>query len=69
MPLADVGSLILNHVVFLTHLVYVCIFFTQAEPAFLLPLYVLLKLFAARPDDIDSPPPAWPPPIPKWNEM
>lgn len=68
MPLADVGSLVLNHVVFLTHLVYVCIFFTHAEPTFLIFLYVLLKLFAARPDDFDTPP-IWPPPIPKWSEL
>lgn len=68
MPLYDLGSLVLNHVVFLTHLVYICLFFTHAEPNLLMPLYVVLKLFASRPEDLDNPRPVWPPPVPKWNE-
>ena len=65
MPLADVGTLILNHMVFLTHLVYINIALSHAEPGLLVVLYFISKLVARRPEDLD--PPSWPPSAaPKW---
>ena len=59
MPLSNIGTLFLHHVVFLTHLVYINLAFTHAEPGLLLMLYLVSKLFARRPEDLD--PPTWPP--------
>jgi len=63
MPLANVGSLFLHHVIFIAHLVYVNLFFAQADPSFLVVLYFMSKLLARRPEDLD--PPIWPPIMPK----
>ncbi|GJN84906.1 hypothetical protein PLIIFM63780_008470 [Purpureocillium lilacinum] len=64
MPLANVGSLVLNHVVFLTHLVYINLAFSHAEPSLLVVLYFVSKLVARRPEDLDLDAAAssWPPP-------
>lgn len=61
MPLADVGSLVLHHVVFLTHVVYINIAFSHVEPSLLVVLYYISKLVGRRPEDLDQP--VWPP---KW---
>ncbi|KAK2780348.1 hypothetical protein CKAH01_00292 [Colletotrichum kahawae] len=66
MPLFDLGSLFLDHVVFITNLVYINIALTNAEPSILFPLYVVSKLLARGPDDWDSPTAKWPPPVPTW---
>ncbi|UQC74620.1 C4-dicarboxylate transporter/malic acid transporter [Colletotrichum lupini] len=42
MPLFDLGSLFLDHVVFITNLVYMNIALSNAEPSLLFPLYVVL---------------------------
>ncbi|KAJ6441931.1 c4-dicarboxylate transporter [Purpureocillium lavendulum] len=44
MPLANFGSLVLTHVVFLTHLVYINLAFSHAEPSLLVVLYFVSKL-------------------------
>lgn len=64
MPLANVGSIVLHHIVFLTHLVYINLAFSHAEPGLLVALYVISKLLARRPEDLD--PPSWPPGAPQW---
>ncbi|OHE99211.1 hypothetical protein CORC01_05492 [Colletotrichum orchidophilum] len=66
MPLFDLGSLFLDHVVFITNLVYMNIALSNAEPGLLFPLYVVSKLLARGPEDWDSPTAKWPPPM-KWN--
>ena len=67
MPMSDIGSLLLHHVVFLTHLVYINLAFSHAEPNLLVLLYLLCKVFARRPEDLDLDPSSWPPStIPKW---
>ncbi|PHH59396.1 hypothetical protein CDD81_3227 [Ophiocordyceps australis] len=67
MPLADFGSLVLNHALFLIHLVYISLAFAHAESGLLVVLYLVSKLLARRPEDLD---PAlwqsWPPAAPKW---
>ncbi|KJZ80360.1 hypothetical protein HIM_00210 [Hirsutella minnesotensis 3608] len=62
MPLSNVGSLVLQQVVFLTHLVYITFAFSHAEPSLLVVLYFLSKLVARRPEDID--PLSWHPTAP-----
>lgn len=64
MPLSNVGSIVLHHVVFLTHLVYINLAFSHAEPSLLVALYFISKLLARRPEDLD--PASWPPSAPKW---
>lgn len=67
MPLADFGTLILNHLVFISHLVYFHIAFSHIEPSALVALYCMSRLFARRADeDVGGPPPEWPPPVIKW---
>ena len=67
MPLYNLGSLVLNHIVFLTHLIYLNIAFSHANPSDLVPLYCALCLLARRADDIvDAAPPIWPPRAPMW---
>ncbi|KAH6891154.1 voltage-dependent anion channel-domain-containing protein [Thelonectria olida] len=63
MPLSNFGSLFLHHIVFLTHLIYFHIAFSHMEEAAIVVLYFVYKLLARRPDDLDSPPPEWPPPV------
>lgn len=67
MPLANIGSLVVSNIVFLVHLVYFHLAFTHADPALIVVLYLISKLVARRPDDLD-PPPQWPPSAaaPKW---
>ncbi|PNH56758.1 hypothetical protein VD0002_g473 [Verticillium dahliae] len=69
MPLANVGSLVLWHVIFLTHLVHISLFFRYTEPEFLIPLYIVVKVLGYRPDNLDAPAQAWPPHVPKWYNM
>ena len=64
MPLSNVGSLVLHHVFFLTHLVYINLAFSHAEPSLLVVLYFASKLLARRPEGLD--PASWPPTAPKW---
>lgn len=64
MPLANVGSIVLHQIVFITHLVYISLAFTHAEPSLLVLLYFLSKLLARRPEDLD--PAIWPPTTPKF---
>ncbi|KAF4984669.1 hypothetical protein FZEAL_185 [Fusarium zealandicum] len=64
MPLANFGSLVLHHLVFVAHLAYFHIAFSHMEPSALVALYCVSKLLARRADDIDGPPPEWPPPSP-----
>ncbi|KAF4512302.1 hypothetical protein G6O67_001461 [Ophiocordyceps sinensis] len=59
MPLSDVGSIVLHHIVFLTHLVYITLAFSHAEPSLVVVLYFISKLVARRPEDID--PASWHP--------
>ena len=66
MPLANFGTLVLHHLVFVAHLAYFHIAFSHMEPSALVALYCVSKLLARRPDDIDSPPPEWPPPVIQW---
>ena len=65
MPLADLGSLVLHHMVFITHLVYFHIGFSHMEPGLLVVLYCVSKVLARRPEDLD-PPPVWPPHTISW---
>ena len=51
MPLANLGSLVLHHVVFLTHVVYFHVAFSHAEPNIVLILYFACKLLARRAED------------------
>jgi hypothetical protein len=67
MPLSNFGSLFLHHIVFLTHLIYFHIAFSHMEEAAIVVLYFVYKLLARRPDDLDSPPPEWPPPVIEWR--
>lgn len=53
MPLADLGTIVLHHAVFLIHLVYMSLAFSRAEPSWLPILYCASKLFARRPEDFD----------------
>lgn len=64
MPLSDVGSIVLHHIVFLTHLVYITLAFSHAEPSLVVVLYFISKLVARRPEDID--PASWHPNAAKW---
>ncbi|RCI17105.1 hypothetical protein L249_2347 [Ophiocordyceps polyrhachis-furcata BCC 54312] len=64
MPVSDVGSIVLHHVVFLTHLVYITLAFSHAEPSLLVGFYFISKLVARRPEDLD--PVSWYPSSPKW---
>lgn len=64
MPVSDVGSIVLHHIVFLTHLVYITLAFSHAEPSLLVGLYFISKLVARRPEDLD--PASWYPSVPKW---
>ncbi|RSM09948.1 hypothetical protein CDV31_007465 [Fusarium ambrosium] len=64
MPLANFGTLVLHHLVFVAHLAYFHIAFAHMEPSALVVLYCVSKLLARRADDIDGPPPEWPPPSP-----
>ena len=64
MPLANIGSIVLHHIVFLTHLVYMNLAFSHAEPSLIVALYVVSKLLARRPEELE--PPTWPPPAHKW---
>jgi hypothetical protein len=66
MPLANFGTLVLHHLVFVAHLVYFHIAFSHMEPSALVVLYCVSKLLARRADDIDGPPPEWPPPGIQW---
>jgi hypothetical protein len=66
MPLANFGTLILHHLVFVAHLVYFHIAFTHMEPSALAVIYCVSKLLARRADDIGGPPPEWPPPAIQW---
>ncbi|PCD40081.1 hypothetical protein FGRA07_01352 [Fusarium graminearum] len=54
MPLANLGSLILHHIVFVAHLVYFHIAFTHMEPSVLVVIYCVSKLLARRADDIGA---------------
>ncbi|EEU46312.1 uncharacterized protein NECHADRAFT_78786 [Fusarium vanettenii 77-13-4] len=63
MPLANFGTLVLHHLVFVAHLAYFHIAFAHMEPSALVVLYCVSKLLARRADDIDGPPPEWPPPV------
>jgi hypothetical protein len=67
MPLDDLGSLIINPVVFLTHLIYLQLAFTHVDASDLLPLYCAFCLLARRADEIvEHKPPSWPPPALAW---
>ncbi|KFH41618.1 hypothetical protein ACRE_076780 [Hapsidospora chrysogenum ATCC 11550] len=67
MPLDDLGSLIINPVVFLTHLVYLQLTFTHVDASDLLPLYCAFCLLARRADDIvDDRSSLWPPRALGW---
>ncbi|KAM6518280.1 hypothetical protein FSOLCH5_007052 [Fusarium solani] len=66
MPLANFGTLVLHHLVFVAHLAYFHIAFAHMEPSALVVLYCVSKLLARRADDIDGPPPEWPPPVIQW---
>jgi hypothetical protein len=59
MPLANLGSLFLDNVVFLIHLLYVHIALTHAEPNQIFMLHLLSSLGNRRPDNLETPP--WPP--------
>lgn len=59
MPLANVGSVVLHQILFLTHMVYINLAFAQAEPSLLVLLYFVSKLLARRPEDLE--PGTWPP--------
>jgi hypothetical protein len=63
MPLADVGTLFFSHIVFLTHLVYFHLAFSHVDQDILMLLYLLSKLVARRPEDLD--PLLWCPLVPK----
>ncbi|KAM5360040.1 hypothetical protein ACJZ2D_014032 [Fusarium nematophilum] len=63
MPLANFGTLVLHHLIFVAHLAYFHIAFSHMDPSALVALYCVSKLLARRPDDIDGPPPEWPPPV------
>ena len=65
MPLANVGSVVLHQILFLTHMVYMNLAFAQAEPSLVVLLYFVSKLLARRPEDLE--PAIWPPaPMPKF---
>lgn len=66
MPLSDFGTLVLHHIIFVTYLVYFHIAFSHMEEAALVALYCVCKLLARRFEDIDGPPPEWPPPAIDW---
>lgn len=59
MPLANLGSLLLDNAVFLIHLIYVHIALTDAGPSQILLLHLLSSLGNRRPDSLESAP--WPP--------
>jgi hypothetical protein len=52
MPLADVGSLILSHAVFIIHLGHLYILFSDVDPGLSLTIYLLVKLLATRPEEL-----------------
>ncbi|KAF5658358.1 malic acid transport [Fusarium heterosporum] len=58
MPLANFGTLVLHHLVFVAHLVYFHVAFSHMEPSALVVLYCVSKLLARRADDLDAPAPA-----------
>ena len=67
MPLHNLGTLVLGHVVFLVHVVYLHIAFSHASHTDLFYLYCITKLFARQADDIvDVIPPTWPPRALVW---
>lgn len=65
MPLVNLGSLVLNHLVFVAHLAYFHIAFSHMDSSLLVGLYCISKVVARRPEDLD-PPPVWPPHAIKW---
>jgi len=58
MPLADVGSLILSHAVFMIQLEALHIFFSNVDPGLPLIIYLMVKLLANRPEALLGGP-AW----------
>lgn len=65
MPLHDLGTVVINHVVFLTHLIYFHLAFAHAEPSLLVVLYLFSKVLGRRAEDSDWDASAWPPRTPK----
>lgn len=65
MPLHDIGTLILSHVVFLVHVVYIHLAFSHAQPTFIALLYVLIHVLGKRAEDFGEEA-VWPPRAPKW---
>lgn len=61
MPLADLGSLVVNHVVFLTHLVYINLAFSHADPGLIIVLYIASRLLCRHPEDLSDPKSSWAP--------
>lgn len=59
MPLANLGSLFLDNVVFLIHLIYVHLALAQAEPSQILMIHLLSSLGNRHHDNLEPPP--WPP--------
>lgn len=59
MPLANIGSLVLDSVVFLLHLVYVQIALSHAEPSQIFLIHLLSSLGNRRADSLESA--QWPP--------
>jgi hypothetical protein len=68
MPINDIGSLVLNHIVFLTHIVYINMAFTLAVPELVVAILCVTRVLARRADDVDilTDPNAWPPRAPGW---
>lgn len=61
MPLANIGSLVLDSVVFLLHLVYVQIALSHAEPSQIFLIHLLSSLGNRRADSESLESPQWPP--------
>lgn len=66
MPLHDLGSVFINHVVFLTHLIYFNLAFAQADPSLLVVLYLVSKVLGRRAEETEWDASVWPPRMPKW---
>jgi hypothetical protein len=68
MPINDIGSLVLNHIVFLIHVVYINMAFTIAVPELVVAILFVSKVLARRADDVDvlTDTNAWPPRAPSW---
>ena len=62
MPHANIGTLVLDHALFLIHLCYFNLALSHADQSLLTILYLVTKVFASRGQDYKEPLPTWPPP-------